>query len=83
MTPFSVKGDVRVSLFDRSYGGEYFLLRLYENSGKTAEVEIRLENCREAYLANMNEEILDTLAAADGNIMLTVEPYKIITILWR
>lgn len=83
MTPFSVKGDVRVSLFDRSYDGEYFLLRLYENNGQTAEVEIHLENCSEAYLANMNEEITDVLTTAEGDIRITAEPYKIITILWR
>ena len=72
-----------VSLFDKTYDGEYFLLRVFENKGETAETEIYLENSREAYLANMNEEITGKLELEEGKIKLKVEPYKIITILWR
>jgi len=83
LTPFTVNGNVVVSLFDKTYDEEYFLLRVFENTGKTAEAEIYLESCKEAYLANMNEEILEQLPIIDGKLHLTVEPYKILTILWK
>ena len=82
--PIEIKNDnISVSLIDKTYDGKYMLLRIYENQGKKGKAEIYLENCKHAYIANMNEEIISSLEVKDGYITIDVQPHKIITVLWN
>ncbi len=75
--------NVVVSLFDKSFDGEYYLLRFYEINGEDTSVTIDVPLFKEAYLANMNEEILETLAIVDGKVTMNVGKNKIITLLFK
>jgi len=83
-TPFCLEeGRAEVSLLDRSWDKEYFLLRLFENEGTAQAVRLRLDGAKEAWLANMNEEKEAPLSMDGGCVEFTLKPYQIATILWK
>ena len=72
-----------ISIFDKTYDGEYYLLRFYEMNGKSSKARIALNSFESAYLSNMNEEILCELPVRDGILELDVPANKIITVLLK
>ena len=84
MLPFAfLNNDVQFSAFKRSYDGDGYILRFFENQGKTVEASVRLNGFKRVFLSNMNEEILEEIPLRDGTLNLSVAPYKVITLLLR
>lgn len=82
--PFVFLNDnVQFSSFKRSYDGEDYILRFYENQGKSVEAAIRLNLFSRAFMSNMNEEILQEIELKNNTAQLNVGPYKVITLLLK
>jgi alpha-mannosidase len=72
---------VQFSAFKRAYDGDGYILRFFENQGRTIDVRLGLQGFRHAFLSNMNEEIFEQLPLLDAEVSLSVAPYKVITLL--
>jgi len=82
MLPFAfANDDVQFSAFKRSYDGNGYILRFFENQGKTGEANVRLNGFTRVFMSNMNEEIGAEIPLRDGNLTLSVAPYRVITLL--
>ena len=82
MQPFAFLNDnVQFSTFKRTYDGNGYILRFYENQGRDADAVIRLKGFSKAYLSNMNEEILQEIELKDSTVKIKAGAYKVITLL--
>ena len=80
--PFEIlKGDVRISIFDKSYNDEFYVLRLFENQGKKESVQIKFNKKVKVYKSNLNEELINIIKNEDNICSLIMDPYKICTLL--
>jgi len=71
-----------MSTFKKAEDKESYIMRLYNPTGECIEGEISLyANIKEAYLVNMNEEVLKELDVANQHsVHIKVESNKIVTI---
>lgn len=73
--------NVVFSIFKQSYDQKYYVLRFYENQGKRVQERIALNGFDHVYESNMNEERIREIPIEDGKISLSVNPFRIVTIL--
>ena len=84
MLPFTFSNDnIQFSSFKRSYDGTDYILRFFENQGKSMEAKVKVNGFTEAFLSNMNEEVLEKIDIQDNTICIDVGKYKVISILLR
>jgi mannosylglycerate hydrolase len=83
LQPFRLlDGAVRFSCFKRAFDGGAWVLRCYEDQGRSVTARLRLDGFRSARLSDMNEEPGQALALGpDGTLELPVGPYKVVTLL--
>jgi len=81
-TAIKVEGDVRVSCVKNSENSKGTAVRLYDVSGKTQQVVIKLaKEARKAYITDSNEDnILTNATVSDGAVKVTVAPYSVVTV---
>lgn len=77
-----IDGNLRLSLIDQTYERDCFLVRLYENQGKTQEGRLKLDGVKKAWLATLNEEKLEELTIDKDMVRFKAKPHQIITIIW-
>ena len=73
-------GNVVFSSFKRCLDRDGFILRLFENQGKSASFKLKQHHFNKAFLSDMNEKNICELSISNGEIKLDIEPYKIMTI---
>ncbi len=82
MLPFEFLNDhVQFSAFKRSFDGQDYVLRFFENRGNDGEVILRVNGFNKAFLSNMNEEILEEIELRNGILRIDVKAFKVISIL--
>lgn len=73
--------NIQFSAFKHSYEGDAYILRVYENQGKSTQMKISLEPVfQEVWLSNMDEQKLEKLKICDGEAEIRVKPYEAITL---
>ena len=85
-SPVSIQkpDHITVSVFRKAFDRNGTILRLCEMLGEAGTVILTSTVFREFTFVNMNEEPLAPLVPdKDGNVILKVEPHKIITVLMR
>lgn len=75
--------NICFSAFKPSFDSTGCILRAFENQGKAVSAEFRLHGFSKAYIANMNEEILNEIAIEDGRAVVEFAPYKCVTLLLK
>lgn len=84
LLPFAfLNDDVQFSAFKRAYDGDGYILRFFENQGRTVEARLSLSGFTRAFLSNMNEQIGEELPLMGDSLSLEVAPYKVVTLLLR
>lgn len=80
--PFAISADnIVFSAFKIAYNEDGYILRFFENQGKTTELTLPIADCfGKVCLADMNEQETEELPVKDGAVKLTVDPYKAITL---
>ena len=81
--PFQLyDANIQFSAFKRALDGDSYVLRFFENQGRSAIARIRLGHFRKAFLSNMNEEILDEVKPdAEGTLHVPTGAHKVVTLL--
>ena len=74
------ENNIQFSTFKRSLDGDGYILRVFENQGKSADVKISIPNFSGAFLSDMNEKTYETIDINDKSITLSVKPYKAVTV---
>ncbi|MBN8460069.1 MAG: alpha-mannosidase [Verrucomicrobia bacterium] len=78
---FAVDGPLVLSCFKKSEDRDTFVLRLFNPVPETVTATLRLPcPVRNAWLANLDEERLEPLAADGNSVAVTAGPNKIITV---
>lgn len=73
--------NIQFSAFKRSYEGDAYILRIYENQGKETPVRIRLDRkFGEVWLSNMDEQKLEKLEIRESGVDIRVGPYRAVTL---
>jgi mannosylglycerate hydrolase len=72
--------NIRFSSFKRCLKRDGYILRLYENQGKTTNLTISLTGFSKACLSNLAEDTKEQLVIENGKLHVNVNPYKIISI---
>jgi mannosylglycerate hydrolase len=72
--------NIQFSAFKRAYNRDGYILRFFENQGKTVDVEIFVNGFSKAWLSNMNEETGEILEIRSGLIRVKAGPYKAVTL---
>ena len=57
-----------------------YILRLYENQGRAVTTRIEVGDFAEAWLADMNEDVKERIAALYGAIEVAFAPYQAVTV---
>ena len=85
LLPFEFIGDrsFEISIFEKSFDGRFYVLRFYEVNGSRATAKLKLDRFSEAYLSDMNQNVVRKLEIVDGVLELDVLPCKIVTLLLR
>ena len=80
--PFELEpGNLRFSAFKRAVDGDGWILRFWENEGRRVRAKVRLAPVfAKVMLADLNEQTVAPLKRDRSGVVLTVEPYKIITL---
>lgn len=74
------ENNIQFSAYKQCLDRDGYILRFFENQGKSTRTVIRIGNFREAWMSNMNEETLESLDVSDGTVTIDVEPYKAVTL---
>ena len=74
--------NIQFSTFKRAMDGSSYVLRFFENQGKSVNARIRLDHFRKVFLSNMNEDVLDEVKpGADETLHVPTGAYKVVTLL--
>ena len=77
-----INGDVSVTCYKRAENGDGIIVRLFNYTAYATVAVIEIP-FTQAFVTDMYEEIINQIPISDGKISLTVEPYKIVTILFK
>jgi len=74
--------NIQISTFKRAVDYSGHIFRLWENEGKSTEIDVQLNKVfKRAFITNLNEEVTEEVIIENNCLHLNFEPYKIITIL--
>lgn len=74
------ESNLQFSCFKQCMDRDGYLLRVFENQGRAVTAKIRIGDFQHAWLANLNEDALQTLEIVDGCVTVAVPPYKAVSI---
>ena len=72
--------NIQFSTFKRAMDGDGYILRLYENQGKTTTIKLQVQGFLEAALSAMDERPGSPICIQNNFIDLTFKPYKVLTL---
>jgi alpha-mannosidase len=72
--------NIQFSAFKRSLDGIGYVLRVFENQGKSTEVKISIPDFETAFLSDLDEKTGVKLEISKKSISIDVKPYKVVTI---
>ncbi len=75
--------NVQFSAFKRAEDGDGYILRLFENQGKSTDCTVRLRGFASAVLSNMDETAIENMQIANDALELHFAPYKAVTLRLR
>jgi len=75
--------NIQFSAFKPAHNAEGYVLRLYENQGRSTDCEIHLGLFKKAWLAGMDEKIICELPVDIGCANVNLEPYKVVTLVLK
>jgi mannosylglycerate hydrolase len=74
------KGNIQFSTFKRCYNRDGYILRVYENQGKSSSVIFSVDGFTKAYFSNLDEQTLEAIEIREGKMNIQVDAYKILSI---
>lgn len=74
------ENNIQFSAYKQCLNRDGYILRFFENQGKSTKAVIRIGNFRRAWMSNMNEETLDSLNVSNGTVTIDVGPYKAVSL---
>ena len=77
-----IGGTVSVTGYKRAENGNGIIARLFNYTGYTTDLALELP-FKEAFETNMYEEVIKQIQVTDGKISLSIDPYKIVTVLLK
>ena len=74
------ESNIQFSAFKRSFDGDGYIFRVFENQGKAVDLKLSIPNFTEAYLCDLDEKPGEAVRIQNKSVLINVKPYKIITV---
>ena len=73
-------GNLCLSAFKSCHDDDGFILRFYENQGKSAKARLNVSGFDSVMLSDMNESAGKLLQIVEGHITVEINPYQVMTL---
>ena len=74
------ESNIQFSAFKRSFDGNGYILRVFENQGKAVDFILSVPNLCKVFLSDLEEKTGEAVKINNNTVTLSVKPYKVITI---